>query len=93
MPARPWNVLWITLEDTSPRLGCYGDPVARTPHIDRHTNLQTAVVSHGGLRRERWPHRSKGGIPHRVIQESQNNATMDNAGKALKRSPCLPRRR
>ncbi len=35
MPARRWNVLWITLEDSSPRLGCYGDPVARTPHIDR----------------------------------------------------------
>lgn len=33
MPHRP-NVLWITLEDTSPRLGCYGDPLARTPHID-----------------------------------------------------------
>jgi len=29
------NVLWITLEDTSPRLGCYGDNLARTPHIDR----------------------------------------------------------
>ena len=29
------NILWISLEDTSPRLGCYGDPVARTPNIDR----------------------------------------------------------
>ncbi len=29
------NFLWITLEDTSPRFGCYGDPVARTPNIDR----------------------------------------------------------
>ncbi|MNC13390.1 Choline-sulfatase [compost metagenome] len=28
------NILWISLEDTSPRLGCYGDPLARTPHID-----------------------------------------------------------
>jgi N-sulfoglucosamine sulfohydrolase len=32
---QPLNILWISLEDTSPRLGCYGDPVARTPHIDR----------------------------------------------------------
>jgi N-sulfoglucosamine sulfohydrolase len=35
LAGRPWNVLWITLEDTSPRLGCYGDPLARTPNLDR----------------------------------------------------------
>ena len=29
------NVLWFSLEDTSPRFGCYGDPTARTPNIDR----------------------------------------------------------
>lgn len=29
------NFLWISLEDTSPRFGCYGDPVARTPNLDR----------------------------------------------------------
>jgi len=29
------NILWITLEDTSPRMGCYGDQLARTPNIDR----------------------------------------------------------
>ncbi|MFW6059658.1 MAG: sulfatase [Phycisphaeraceae bacterium] len=29
------NILWISLEDTSPRFGCYGDPVARTPNLDR----------------------------------------------------------
>jgi arylsulfatase A-like enzyme len=29
------NVLWITCEDMSPNLGCYGDKVARTPNIDR----------------------------------------------------------
>jgi uncharacterized sulfatase len=28
------NILWITCEDMSPRLGCYGDPLARTPHLD-----------------------------------------------------------
>ena len=31
----PLNILWISCEDISPRLGCYGDPVARTPNIDR----------------------------------------------------------
>ncbi|MGF1449985.1 MAG: sulfatase-like hydrolase/transferase [Opitutales bacterium] len=36
MPAakRP-NFLWISFEDTSPRFGCYGDPVAQTPNVDR----------------------------------------------------------
>lgn len=30
----PPNILWIVLEDVSPRLGCYGDAVARTPRLD-----------------------------------------------------------
>jgi N-sulfoglucosamine sulfohydrolase len=29
------NILWITCEDMSPRLGCYGDELAATPNIDR----------------------------------------------------------
>ena len=29
------NILWISLEDTTPRFGCYGDPIACTPNIDR----------------------------------------------------------
>ncbi len=33
-PDRP-NILWITCEDLSPVLGCYGDAFATTPHIDR----------------------------------------------------------
>jgi len=33
-PARP-NVLWITVEDMSCNLGCYGDKYATTPNIDR----------------------------------------------------------
>ncbi len=32
--SRP-NILWISLEDTSPRFGCYGDAVARTPNLDK----------------------------------------------------------
>ncbi len=32
--ANPTNILWITMEDTSPRFGCTGDAIARTPHID-----------------------------------------------------------
>jgi arylsulfatase A-like enzyme len=29
------NILWISTEDFSPHLGCYGDPLAQTPNIDR----------------------------------------------------------
>ena len=29
------NFLWVSFEDTNPRYGCYGDPVARTPTLDR----------------------------------------------------------
>ena len=37
MPYRP-NVVWFSMEDTTPRFACYGDPVAKehglTPNID-----------------------------------------------------------
>ena len=33
--ARPPNILWIVSEDNGPQLGCYGDPYARTPNLDR----------------------------------------------------------
>jgi len=29
------NFLWVSFEDTNPFYGCYGDPVARTPNLDR----------------------------------------------------------
>lgn len=29
------NILWITYEDSSPFLGCYGDDYADTPNVDR----------------------------------------------------------
>ena len=36
------NILWITIEDTSPQfIGCYGNKIARTPHID---NLATEGI-------------------------------------------------
>ncbi len=30
-----WNVLWISAEDLSPDLGCYGDTYAKSPTIDK----------------------------------------------------------
>ena len=29
------NIVWISCEDISPNLGCYGDPHAITPNLDR----------------------------------------------------------
>ena len=44
------NILWISCEDISPHLGCYGDPNARTPTLDwlaeegaRYTNAFTVA--------------------------------------------------
>ena len=33
-PSRP-NIVWISNEDMSPHIGAYGDPLARTPVLDR----------------------------------------------------------
>jgi N-sulfoglucosamine sulfohydrolase len=33
-PGRP-NILWISTEDLSPRIGAYGDLLARTPNLDQ----------------------------------------------------------
>src|SRR5829696_3807272 len=29
------NIVWIVAEDHSPNLGCYGDPDAQTPNLDK----------------------------------------------------------
>lgn len=34
-PEKRPNILWISCEDISPNLGCYGDTYARTPNLDR----------------------------------------------------------
>jgi arylsulfatase A-like enzyme len=41
------NILWLTIEDTSPHLGCYGDTFARTPNLD-------ALASRGQLFQRAW---------------------------------------
>jgi N-sulfoglucosamine sulfohydrolase len=50
-PARP-NILWISCEDTSPDLGCYGDQYAVTPNIDRLASegvRYTRCFTHAGV--------------------------------------------
>jgi arylsulfatase A-like enzyme len=41
------NILWITSEDNGPQMGCYGDPLARTPHLDQ-------LAARGMLYRHAW---------------------------------------
>jgi len=45
------NIVWISCEDISPRLGCYGDPNATTPNLDRFAEqgvrYTRAYTSHG----------------------------------------------
>ena len=31
----PVNVVWIVIEDASPHIGCYGEKLIKTPHIDQ----------------------------------------------------------
>ena len=47
--SRP-NILWLSCEDISPHIGCFGDPLAKTPRIDqlategvRYVNTFTAA--------------------------------------------------
>ena len=46
------NILWISLEDISPDLGCYGDAQAITPNIDRLAKQGarfTRAFTHAGV--------------------------------------------
>ncbi len=46
------NVLWISAEDISPDLGCYGDPYAITPRLDRFAAegvRYTRCFTHAGV--------------------------------------------
>ena len=39
------NILWITAEDLSPSLGCYGDPDADTPYLDALAGRSTIFTN------------------------------------------------
>jgi N-sulfoglucosamine sulfohydrolase len=60
------NIVWIVAEDLSPRLGCYGDALARTPHLDAlaaqgarfdraFTHAPVCAPSRSGLVTGRYP--------------------------------------
>ena len=39
VPAKRPNIYWIIGEDMWPNMGCFGDPVAKTPNIDRMASV------------------------------------------------------
>lgn len=50
-PQKQPNIIWISTEDLSPHMGCYGDETAKTPNIDllaaqgiRYTNAYTTAA-------------------------------------------------
>lgn len=52
LTAKRPNILWISCEDISPHLGCYGDEYATTPHIDGLAGegaVFTRCFSHAGV--------------------------------------------
>ena len=44
LTAKP-NVLFIAADDLSCALGCYGDPIAKTPHLDRLAATGTCFLN------------------------------------------------
>ena len=59
--AAPKNVLFIIVDDLRPKLGCYGDVYATSPHIDsiaaqgmRYLNAWSTAPVHGHSRSEAW---------------------------------------
>jgi arylsulfatase A-like enzyme len=39
IPSELPNIIWLTIEDTSPHIGAYGDTFARTPNIDAFSRI------------------------------------------------------
>ncbi|MGF1632240.1 MAG: sulfatase [Phycisphaerae bacterium] len=52
------NILWLTCEDMSPILGCYGDAVARTPVLDRLASQGVRYTNAVGVAAVCVPNRS-----------------------------------
>lgn len=76
-PARP-NILWITCEDTSPLLGCYGDQFATTPNLDRFARQSVRYTSAFGYTGVCAPNRScliTGVYPLRLGSQNMRSTT------------------
>ncbi len=75
--ARP-NILWITCEDTSPLLGCYGDTFATTPQLDSLAKQSVRYTSAFGYTGVCAPNRScliTGVYPLRLGSQNMRSST------------------
>jgi N-sulfoglucosamine sulfohydrolase len=89
--AKKPNILWLSCEDISPNLGCYSDPFAKTPNLDR-------MASEGILYKNAFttapvcaPNRSS--IITGVYQTTLGTHHMRSGGEGTERSikPVLPK--
>jgi len=81
-PARP-NILWITVEDMSPRLGCYGDQTVPTTNIDHLAAEGTRYTRAFGVYGVCAPNR------HALIMGMYPNSTGGMAMRTWKRTSAL----
>ncbi len=76
-PARP-NILWLTAEDISPNLGCYGDRYAVTPNLDRFSAQAARYTQAFGITGVCAPNRScliTGAFPSRLGSQGMRSTT------------------
>jgi N-sulfoglucosamine sulfohydrolase len=88
------NILLITTDDQGPQLGCYGDPLAHTPNLDRlameGVQFTRAYVTHASCSPSRssiftglYPHQSgQIGLAHRGYTMRAGTPTMPALLKA-----------
>ncbi|MDP6447623.1 MAG: sulfatase [Pirellulaceae bacterium] len=77
------NILWITTEDMSPRLGCYGDFTVPTPHIDALAKQSIRYTRAFGVYGTCSPNR------HAIITGMYPNSTGGMAQRVTKRTSAL----
>lgn len=86
--ARKPNILWISCEDISPNLGCYGDRYASTPNLDQ-------LASQGVLFRNAFTHAGvcavlRSGVITGRYPVSLGTQHMRSFRPTLEDSPCFP---
>jgi N-sulfoglucosamine sulfohydrolase len=83
------NIIWLSAEDLSPRLGCYGDYTVPTPNIDKiakHGVMYTNVFTTAGVCAP-----SRNAIATGRIQTSNGGHNMRTQGSTYPEKTGLPK--